>query len=267
MQMTLEPPPVGLASSVRALWSLRGWAPGVHAGLPKPYLELVVNLGGPQAWYAERQATPITYRAGWLTPLQSGPRYARSDGEMHFVAARLELDAAIAIFGGDAVHAGATPISFDDLGDPSLHDLRERMGALPHDAARRMALADWIDHRLGDRSGIVPLPTDQLAAFDWRTDALAAHIGLSPRGLRKRFTQTFGIGPKAWLQLHRFDQLLMSGMAGGSLAGLAADFGFADQAHMTREFHRFAGVSPGLYLRRRGGDAPESAPHLVADSP
>jgi len=34
-----------------------------------------------------------------------------------------------------------------------------------------------------------------------------------------------------------------------ALADLAADLGFADQAHLTRTFRRAVGVTPGRYAR------------------
>ena len=44
-------------------------------------------------------------------------------------------------------------------------------------------------------------------------------------------------------------------MRGGSLdwAGLAADRGYADQAHLIREFRAMAGVTPADYARDAAG--------------
>jgi AraC-like DNA-binding protein len=57
---------------------------------------------------------------------------------------------------------------------------------------------------------------------------------------------------------------LRAGPLRGSLADAAAAFGFADQAHMTAEFSRFAGVPPARYAKARADTAaPKAAPHFV----
>lgn len=45
------------------------------------------------------------------------------------------------------------------------------------------------------------------------------------------------------------------------LAAIAAEVGFADQAHMTREFRAMCGYTPGMLHRRPG----PSVNHVVAD--
>jgi len=97
-----------------------------------------------------------------------------------------------------------------------------------------------------------------------RTDALADLLQLSLRGLRTRFADQRGIGPTLWLQLGWFDALLRAGPRVETLADVSAALGFADHAHRTAEFARFAGVPPGRYARARSGAAaPEDAPHFL----
>jgi AraC-like DNA-binding protein len=40
----------------------------------------------------------------------------------------------------------------------------------------------------------------------------------------------------------------MNAISGSHLADLAATEGYADQAHMTREFRAFAGITPAQYM-------------------
>ena len=44
-------------------------------------------------------------------------------------------------------------------------------------------------------------------------------------------------------------------MRGGRLAEVATRLGFADQAHLTRWFRRYYGVTPGAYRAAAGGPA------------
>jgi len=91
--------------------------------------------------------------------------------------------------------------------------------------------------------------------------ALAAHLAISASQLRRRFLDAVGVGPKALQRTLRFQGFLAlaqagvtpSGSGGGQgMAGLAADVGYADQAHLSRECLRLTGLSPRELL---GGSA------------
>jgi len=80
-----------------------------------------------------------------------------------------------------------------------------------------------------------------------RVDQLSRWMGISSRHMHRRFLAAVGYGPKMFQSILRFQRLL--NLAGGTsshqgLAGLAADAGYADQAHMTREVQRFAHCPP-----------------------
>lgn len=264
MKMLLQSAPLPLRDSIISLWTLRGRPAGSYAGLPKPYIELIISLAGVHLWRAEPSSTPITYRDGWLTPLQVAPRWAETQGELHLIGARLHLLAAARLFGAAAMQAGCYPIPIDAVLGSEAALLRARLLDAGTDSERLLLFADWLSARIdGERSDWLP-GRRALADMGWRTDALAEMLQLSPRALRKRFAGKLGVGPKLWLQLNRFDGLLRAGPTPGSLADAAAEFGFADQAHMTREFTRFAGVPPARYaIARAEFAAPEAAPHFV----
>ena len=81
----------------------------------------------------------------------------------------------------------------------------------------------------------------------------AADTGLSPRQLRRRFHAAAGYGPKTLQRVLRFRRFVSSIDAGDTagLAALAAETGYADQAHLTRECTRLAGMPPAALARVR----------------
>ena len=88
-----------------------------------------------------------------------------------------------------------------------------------------------------------------------RVAALAAEIGWSRKHLAERFAIEIGAGPKTAGRILRFARARRAidrhARAGDQLdwAGLAADWGYADQAHLIREFRAMAGATPADYLR------------------
>ncbi len=265
MEMQIMGPPARLRGQVRALWVLRGRPVGRYQGLPKPYAELIVSLAGSHCWYSAPGAAGLRFEEGWLTPLQAAPRYAETAGELHLVGARLEPAACAQLFGVEVQRGPGYPIPLGALIGGEGQRLREQLYEAPTARRKMEMLAGWIGEQLEPEAVRYRLPERaRLVDLHWRVDALAGEMGLSPRGLRKRFAVELGLSPKLWLQLGRFDAALRGLGSAAGLAELAAKNGYADQAHMNGEFRRFCGQAPGEYLRlRKEGEAPQAAPHFV----
>lgn len=93
-----------------------------------------------------------------------------------------------------------------------------------------------------------------------RAETVAAEVGLSERQFRRRSQAAVGYGPKTLqrvLRFHRFVRLLDAAPGdepGGSppdLAALAAEVGYADQAHLTRECSALSGYTPARLAQVR----------------
>lgn len=76
-------------------------------------------------------------------------------------------------------------------------------------------------------------------------EALSERLGVSPRHMRRRFQRQCGLSPKEFARLRRVRaaciDLVMENRA--ALADAASAAGFADQAHMSREFREVFGGS------------------------
>lgn len=78
---------------------------------------------------------------------------------------------------------------------------------------------------------------------------VAAELGVSARQLQRRVSDAVGYGPKMLQRVLRFRRL--QALPPAPLAELALDAGYADQAHMTAEVTRLAGISPVRFLKDR----------------
>ncbi len=81
----------------------------------------------------------------------------------------------------------------------------------------------------------------------------ARDCGLSERQLRRRSLTALGYGPKMLARVLRFQRFLAASEAAPqrSLADLALSAGYADQAHLTRDCTRLAGLPPAELRRAR----------------
>lgn len=77
-------------------------------------------------------------------------------------------------------------------------------------------------------------------------DQIASMSGISRRQLERKFQIRVGLSPKQLSQVVRFRQAQQAVINNPtmSLLNLAYDFGYFDHAHFTREFRRFAGMTP-----------------------
>lgn len=114
----------------------------------------------------------------------------------------------------------------------------------PREAAE--ALAEMIrpaEARLQDWPDQIALA---MAADDEVPLALLAEgVGIAPQSLSRGFRQAYGVSPKRYRAEQRALRAVRAlGSWRGGLASLAAEFGFADQAHLTRAVVALTGCSP-----------------------
>jgi AraC-like DNA-binding protein len=85
-----------------------------------------------------------------------------------------------------------------------------------------------------------------------RVDALADRCGSSVRRLQRLFAEYVGVAPKWVIRRYRLHEVTerMARGAASDRAGLAAELGYADQAHFTRDFTSMFGESPTCYAAR-----------------
>jgi AraC-like DNA-binding protein len=78
---------------------------------------------------------------------------------------------------------------------------------------------------------------------------LAAQLDVSERHLSRTFRAMYGTGPKEFARFARLEQVVAMRSGGSSWADIAYACGFADQAHMIREFETAFGEPPQQFFR------------------
>jgi len=151
-------------------------------------------------------------------------------------------------------------------------ELWERLQATT-DWDRRFAICDEILGRL-----LQPMPPDRPELWEaWRliesshgsvaVADVAAEVGWSRRHLTKSFDREFGFSPKVAARVIRFERArrLLQVPDQPSIATVAAECGYYDQSHLTRDFVDLAGMAPGEWLAAEAASIePATAEELVA---
>jgi AraC-like DNA-binding protein len=146
-----------------------------------------------------------------------------------------------------------------DLFGAAARETIERLQESNSHAGRLAILEQEIARRLGLSVNGVPrglvwaLQRLQVSAGRVRVISLARELGWSRKHFTMRFRSEFGMPPKLFARILRFDHAigLMRRDQVASWAELADACGYADQAHLTRDFRAFAGSSPASFMRRK----------------
>jgi AraC-like DNA-binding protein len=82
-------------------------------------------------------------------------------------------------------------------------------------------------------------------------EQLSRVANMSPFHLHRVFTREVGMSPHAFQTTVRIARAKVLLYQGRALRVVAAETGFADQSHFTREFKRFVGLTPGAFRSDR----------------
>nr|ALG65290.1 ThaI [Pseudomonas fluorescens] len=84
-------------------------------------------------------------------------------------------------------------------------------------------------------------------AFPPSLEALASSVGLSPFHFARVFRKATGLPPHSWVTQKRLACAQVLLKQGTTPSRVAAELGFADQSHLTRQFKQAFGIGPGAY--------------------
>ena len=192
---------------------------------------LIISFGTPFLIALGREPDAADRQPSFAAGLYAGPVLIKSDGGAECVQVDFTPLGAYRFFGSAVVDLAARMVDMSDVLGREGRQLRERLGATILWQNR----FDLVEDFVADRA-----------------NALAKEIGWSRKHLVNRFRSELGLAPKPVARIMRFHQacrLAHSGEARG-WAGVAAESGYADQAHLAREFSTLAGESPTAWARR-----------------
>jgi AraC-like DNA-binding protein len=234
-----------------------GWRLTEAVEMAPLLVPLVISFGAPFSIALGRKPSAGDDHSSFAAGLYAGHVVMNSDGDCACVQIDFTPLGAYRFFGLPMRELSSRMVSLDDLADRGIAELRHKLeDAQDWDVRLDLAETFALD-RLQRGSQLSPAVVSAYRelAFchgDVRIATIAARLGWSRKHLAQRFQDEIGLTPKALARMLRFNRALdlANGMAEPDWAGLAAECGYADQAHLTREFAEFAGATPGRFQAR-----------------
>lgn len=226
-------------------------APGVHRGMPSTEITFVLSVDEPLVTSWGSGTEPVT---AWslVSGLHTRPAAIHHRGHQRGVQLGLTTAGVRALFGMPAAAWRGELLALDEVAAPGgVRDLPERLAGADPQTWGQLVVARLVNAlaRHGE-----PGPRAEvgralaLLTGGAGVQEVADDVGYSRRRISDLVRAETGVAPKQFQRLARFDR--SRGLVGRMpLSEAAMVCGYADQAHLTREWHEFAGCTPTTWLR------------------
>lgn len=233
-----------------------GIEPGVHAGLPSGTLTMIIAFDDKLDVEDGHRSGHRDAYWGMIGGLHSAPAVVHHPGRQHGVQLDVTPRGASALFGVSAASIARTTEHLDDVAPSFAAELVDRVSGA--DSWRtRWAVLDQIFLRVLNLDRELPAELERAWALLAGSQGMATvgdladRAGWSRRHFTKKFNDHYGLTPKTMSRVLRFEraQRMIRLPTRPSLGSVAAACGYADQAHMTREWVEFAGSAPTTWIQ------------------
>ncbi|GAB2871370.1 DUF6597 domain-containing transcriptional factor [Hymenobacter ruber] len=261
-------PPEALQATIKCFWYDRiefGASPASFEVQPDGYAEIIFSFGSACSMATPNGQQPLP--SPFLVGLLNQPIHFQAQHRLEIIGIRCFPWTVFELLGLPAgkdgvrvvehpiarLQATLTPLMAAGNIAAAIAAVRQYfLNGLPETAPNQLL------GKAGDalRAAHGTLPVSEVAA--------AAHATV--RTLERKFKQAAGHTVKDVSGLMRFEQVRnhLWQHPAASLAGLAQDFGYADQAHLSREFKRYSGTTPAAFARNARNRQQAAGPDFVA---
>jgi AraC-like DNA-binding protein len=233
-------------------------AAGRRMEVPHPNVVLVIGLGPAlRVVDPRRPADGTIERLAFTAGIHDAPVFTESSQPTRGLQINLTPIGARLLFRVPMDSLANRVVALDDIFGAEARRLTERL----QEAPAWTRCFDILDEVIGKRvtSARAPNALVVRASHVLRATRGAASIArlardleCSQRHLIAMFREEVGVTPKTYARIVRFDHAVkqLRGAEGVRWAEIADASGYYDQAHLIRDFHQFAGLTPGEFLAR-----------------
>ncbi|WP_116952973.1 helix-turn-helix domain-containing protein [Jiangella endophytica] len=237
---------------------------------PMPSAHLFITMGGPVRLYdADPDVPPMVLEDGWFMGMRTRRFVIEFPSPARLVGVHFKPWGLSPFVDLPSTELRDRCVPVDGVWGRSVDRLRGRIAAVKTVGGALQVLEDELRSRLvAAPSRGLQLVTQTAGCVEaaWGNvsiGTLTKDAGVSGNHLAAQFKFHTGLTPKRLARIYRFARLILSADARGPVdwSESASSVGFFDQAHFSKEFKEFTGVTPSAYLAlRRRHPADEDFP-------
>ena len=251
-----------LSDHIELFWHVSGRANFARdRRLPTGNAHLLFNLGTPPTLFARNDAPARVFPTCWLAGQSENFIETGSHGHTVLLGAQFRSHGAYRLLRIAQHELSDQVVELETLFGDRVLRVRERLLEAQSPTARFALLEHWLLGLLAAGAVIHPAvlaASRRVAAARGQVDvrALSRETGFSREHLIRRFREQIGLTPKAYANIVRFNHAIeLAHLPGTRWADVANACGYFDQAHLVRDFQRYAGRAPTSLLRDGRPDA------------
>jgi AraC-like DNA-binding protein len=205
--------------------------------------DILFNFG--VAYDRIRDGDTDTLNVSNLDGQRDHPLLIAQQGQINLVGVRFRAGGLAAFLSVPVNELSNLTVSVADIFGKAIYEVETRLYDRPSQVAvldsfflKRLNLTDsyqvaqHIANRIEQQRGSLSI------------QELSQDIGYSIRSVDRLFRQSYGVSPKFYARIVRFQYSIKQMTQQDDLARLAAVCGYYDQSHLNKDFQAFAGVSP-----------------------
>jgi AraC-like DNA-binding protein len=259
MQYRETRPSLRFADLVKCFWSLEYQNAGTDEPepvVPDGCVEIVFNLADRFRRYhangdIETQAASLV--AGQMhKSILIGP-----SGDVRLFGIRFRPAGAFPFFRFGMSDLADRIISLDSVWGTEVASIEDRLSVARGFEAQVAVAEAVLTERISDKTTFDPWLQNAVNLISSENGIkpvgrIAKDIGISERGLERRFRNSVGLTPKLFSRIVRFQRVLktLESSSEPDILETALSFGYFDQSHLTNDFRQFSGSSPAAFLER-----------------
>lgn len=241
---------------IECFWTITGQRAGAKPGrvTPDGAVEIVLSFADPMRLGRSGEPLPIQPSRVVIGQLEQSAEN-QNLGRTDYLGIRFRPAGLFAFVCFPQHELTGNIVSLDALAPALDRELESRLGDIESPAERIQALEQILlchcslaaqPHSPSQQVIEAAVQAMHDAKGDISMSALMAQFDLSGRQIERLFQQYVGLRPKSFSRILRFKHVMRLAEQGriANWAELALIAGYYDQAHLTRDFHQFAGESP-----------------------
>ncbi len=266
MLLLTRQPSGPIAHAVGHITFHQGYCPS-HARevfVPDGGCELVIDLSDvpKQRWHDEHGDRADTHKRGWVSGMRTSRIIIGTGSGAPMLVVRLRPGTLPALTGLPASALNDTVVDLELLLGERFTSVRDDLG----EALEQRGAQAVLDEAEGLLAPLFPLRERGHARLsiayaalhqqrgNGSVRSLSAALGCSQKHLNDLFHRHFGLGPKRFGSVIRFQTLLnrLEKENAPDWTQLALEHGYYDQSHMVNTFREMTGLTPTRYMEAKG---------------
>lgn len=266
MLLLFRKPSGPIAHAVEHITFHQGYCPP-HARevfVPDGGCEVVIDLSDApkQRWHDEHGDRADTHKRGWVSGMRTSRIIIGTGSGAPMLVVRLRPGALPALTGLHASALNDTVVDLELLLGERFTSVRDDLG----EAMEQRGAQAMLDEAEGLLAPLFPLREKCHARLsiayvamhqqggNGSVRSISAKLGCSQKHLNDLFHRHFGLGPKRFGSVIRFQALLnkLEKENEPDWTQLALEHGYYDQSHMVNTFREMTGLSPTRYMEMKG---------------